>query len=341
VNSSLGFTEIFINPLHASLTARIREVQQFWPQFAGSTAEMIKDFEAEEYNLGISKLQDLLTIMGDYLKAVEKNKTSTKLLSADLQTILTTQKNALLASKAALTDRLTALPSLSVDPQININIEGERQELKQSIAAIEKQINQVTYQEDNQTKVLFSLPNIIKYTNLLASISKAENSAAVENLLESYTLPAGSSRIKKVSTFNFAVNAYVGGFFGRSGHEGEGFTNTYGLTAPIGFSLSTGFKEAGSLSLFTGIFDIGGTIRYKLDNDGKYQQNISLTGIVSPSVHLVYGFPWYLPLSIGAGCQWISPTTTSSNKIELKPTFNAFIAVDIPLFNLAGSKSIK
>ena len=67
-------------------------------------------------------------------------------------------------------------------------------------------------------------------------------------------------------------------------------------------------------------------------------KNINFAGLVSPGVQLVYGFPWYLPLSVGAGYQWTTPTTSASDQIHLMPHFNAFIAVDIPLFNLFVSR---
>ena len=137
-----------------------------------------------------------------------------------------------------------------------------------------------------------------------------------------------------MSSFNIAVNAYVGGFGGRKKDMGQGFTNTYGLTAPIGLSFSNGWGKGGSGSIFLGVFDIGGVIRYKLNNEGQYEQNVTLAGIVSPSVHFVYGFPFYLPVSLGFGCQWISPSTSETDKIDLKPTFNAFLTIDIPIFNL-------
>lgn len=341
INDALGLTDIYINPANVNVTTRIREIRQVWPGFTASVSDMIRDFHEGEYNLGIAKLEEVLTIISKYLNSVEQDKAAANALSTSFQATLAAQRVTLVASKTVLVTRITTLPAAGANAEVNTNIEAERQELTRAIAKLDEEIKQIDYQNSNRKMVLFNLAKIIKYMNLLAAVTKAENSKAVEKLLESYALPAGSSRIKKVSRFNTAVNAYVGAFFGRSGEEGEGFTNNYGLAAPIGFTVSRGLNKGGSFSLFAGVFDIGGTIRYKLDNQGKYQQDISLAGIVSPSIHLVYGFPWFLPLSIGGGWQWISPTTSASNKIDLKGTFNAFIAVDIPLFNLAGGKVVK
>jgi len=301
---------------------------------------MVKDFQQEEYSLGLSKLTEVLETVSDYLEQTKKNRALTNTLSNELSSALSIQKASLNAEKTKLENRIKALPApIEGEVLLNANIDAERQELLGILKEINTKLDQIGYQEQKKKTVIFKLAKVIEYVNLLAAITKAENSAAVESLLETYALPAGSSRIKKVSSFNIAVNAYVGGFFGRStkDDQGEGFTNTYGLTAPIGFTISTGFNKIGSLSLFAGVFDIGGTIKYKLDNQGKYQQDVSLAGIVSPSLHIVYGFPFFLPLSAGVGCQWVSPVASTSNKIDLKPGFNAFVAVDIPLFNLTKS----
>jgi hypothetical protein len=338
VNKGLGLAEIFIDPSHSSAGDRLKEIRDYWPAFTSGIITMTKDFKEEEYSLGISKLAEILRTVSDYLDEVQRDKTLAGNLSSDLGAALAVRKARLDSAKGLLETRIIALPKPTGAPLLDANIEGERQELLTSLHEIETELKQIKFEDGNRKSVIFRLSRVIEYIDLLAAITKAENSEAVESLLESYALPAGSSRIKKIAAFNIAVNAYVGGFFGRPKNQGEGFTNTYGFTAPIGFSFSTGFRKAGSLSLFANILDIGGAIRYKLDNQGKYQQDISLAGIVSPGVHAVFGFPWFIPVSAGLGCQWVSPVTSNSNKIELKAGFNAFVAVDIPLFNLKVKK---
>lgn len=337
VSGLLDLMTIYKDPAMPAFNTRMEEIAEYFPQFTSSITVMIKNFSEEEYNLGISKLEEVLTIVSKYLETVENNKADADALTATVSVSLTAEKAALNAQVAAI-DVLVAAITVNVNPVIELDNESLRQEYRLRKEALQKKIKHVEAQQKNPGEVVFKLSKVIKYVNLLAAISKAENSAVVEELLETYALPAGSSRVKKVTPFNIAVNGYVGGFFGRSGVSGTGFSNRYGLTAPVGFSISTGFNKAGSLSLFLGAFDIGGTIRYKLDNQGKYQQDISLAGIVSPSVHAIYGLPWYLPLSAGIGCQWVSPVSGDADQINLKPSFNAFIAVDIPLFNLTRSK---
>ncbi len=201
------------------------------------------------------------------------------------------------------------------------------------------QHSQLSWQSKNSSDLLFKLSQVLDYINLLAAISQAQNSAAVETLLESEALPAGSSRIKKVTAVNIAVNAYVGGF-ARTGDNSSGFTNTYGLTAPIGFTFSHGWDKGGSISIFAGVFDIGGIIRYKLDNQGAYQQDVSLAGILSPSLHVAYGFFSWLPLTIGAGWQWVSPGDDNLGCYCLKTPFQCFSRSGHPIIQFAICKKI-
>jgi len=338
IGTLLQLSELYLSSPKPGAATRIREINQFLPDFTDASIGMVKNFYEEEYNLGIAKLERVLTIVLDYLEKSEAKKDEATQLHQDFTTGLHAQKVLLENEKRTLQARIAALNLNEPDVQLRTANRSEKQELEKRITILDLSLSQVEHQLKKNSKALYNLPKVIRYINLLAAITKAENSAAVEALLETYALPAGSSRIKKVSSFNVAVNAYVGGFFLRSNTLGEGFTNTYGLTAPIGITISKGWQRWGSLSLFAGVFDIGGTIRYKLDNNGKYQQDISLAGIVSPGVHVAYGFPWYVPLSLGIGSQWLSPTSTVSNKINLQPSFNMFIGVDIPLFNLTGIK---
>lgn len=336
VSGILDMVTLFQDP--ASPTAvRIGEIRDYLPQFTNSVSAMIKNISEEEYNLAISSFEQTLTVLSDYLKAIEKNKASASNLKHSVEVNIDAEILVIDGQIQAIDGNITNLGTGGV-PQIQVERDARRQEYLRKKAQLEEKKEQLASQRRKIKSVVFKLSEVIKYVNLLAAITKAENSEAVEKLLETYALPAGSSRIKKVTSFNIAVNSYVGGFFGRSGIAESGFTNHYGFTTPIGFTFSTGFKKAGSASLFLSVFDIGGTVRYKLNNQGKYEQNISIAGIISPGVHVVYGFPFYLPVSAGVGFQWISPVTENTNKVHLKSSFNAFIGVDIPLFNLTRSK---
>ncbi len=333
---------------------RIQEIQTYWPDFTNEVITMTQDFQQQQWSLGIQNLGKLLQTVSDYLDAVNNEKDQRKTLKNDLGTASAAAQTTLNPLITQYQTELDALNSILPAPvgQAAADVQARRQEVQKLLSALQSQQAQNTYAQKNESDMLFKLSKILQYVDLLVSISSAQNSQAVETLLESAALPAGSSRIKKVTAFNIAFNAYVGGFYrgtakvtatsgGTSTPAVTGFANTYGFTAPIGFAISTGLGktgEVGSASLLLGIFDVGSIIQYKLNNEGAYDQNINLAGLISPSVQLVYGFPFFLPLSIGGGCQWVSPGTSTSGKISLSAHGNLFLGVDIPIFNITAVK---
>lgn len=324
------------NDIPADLKTRVQAISTYWPPFASTAIQLVQHFDQGSYSLGVHDLSQLLSTVSQYLDAQGVAGS----LQNDLQTKLKPTLDSLANIIPAYTTRIntlkTTLSKNDIAADVATDVNAEIQELTQQLNAAQTQQTQVSWESGHAEKALSNFSQFLDYVSLLASISTAPNSQAVENILESEALPAGSSRIKKVTAFNWALNAYVGVFY-RASNTG-GFTNTYGFTAPIGFTFSHGFEKAGSISLLAGVVDIGGIIQYKVNNQGGYDQNVSLAGLISPSVHLVYGFPWYLPISFGIGYQWVSPVTSNTSSIMLVPHFNAFLGVDIPIFNLKTSK---
>jgi hypothetical protein len=164
----------------------------------------------------------------------------------------------------------------------------------------------------------------------------------VKAAVDAVALPSGSSSIKKDLTFNMALNGYVG-YFARSLDDTEqlyeGFTETHGITAPIGVTISHGLGRGGSLSAFLGILDVGAIVKYKVSDDPNEapKPEIEWGNILSPGIHFVYGAPFYLPVSIGVGQQWL-PRKVEDDKLKFNGGWNVFIAFDIPFINLASSK---
>ena len=315
------------------------EIGTYWTPLTTDAINMVNAFDLKQYDLAIQDLGKLLGTLSKFLDAVKDSKSQSNEVQTVVANDLTTAKSEVSAAIIKVKSTLAALPSAdpSTSSEIIRNLRSTTQALKDSLNTLQSKEDNLQAQLDEGDNSIYNLGTILKYAGLLASISQAQNGQQVEELLESTALPAGSSRIKKVTDFNIAVNAYVGGFT-RGGMSGAGFTNRYGLTAPIGFTFSHGWGEVGSVSLFAGVFDIGNVIQYKLNNQGAYEQNISLAGIVSPSIQLAFGLPWYLPITVGAGWQWTSPVTNTTNNIQLSSHFNAFIGVDIPLFNLVVIK---
>ena len=192
--------------------------------------------------------------------------------------------------------------------------------------------------------------NVFKYGQFFASVATAENGDDVKNAIDAIALPTGGSSIKKDLAFNIAVNGYIG-YFRRHIKADDafisGFTQSYGITAPVGFTFSAGMRKGGSISLFTGILDVGAIAQYQLDTDANSgtttaEPDIEWGNIISPSVSLVYGAPFYLPVSVGIGYQWLANNAKiKDDNYELTPRFNFMIAFDIPVVNIVSVKRSK
>jgi hypothetical protein len=318
---------------------QLASVCTYWPQFSAHSIALTKDISLKNYNLAVNDLSDMLSTLSAYLESIKSDPAAVAALTTELNNRLDVKLNTTTTQITQNTSTLTTLvKSTGGDANVASAITIQVQTLQQSTTELQVQAQSLTLEKSKSKEMLLNLSKMLSYIDLLASISQAGNSQEVETILESYALPAGSSRVKKESAFNISVNAYVGAFARSSNSSGSGFTNEYGVTAPIGFDFSWGYQNAGSLSLFAGLADLGSVIRYKLNNDGKYEQNINFAGLVSPSVHLVYGFGGYVPLAVGLGCQFTSPVTSDSSSISLQPHLNAFLTVDIPLFNLSVKK---
>jgi hypothetical protein len=198
------------------------------------------------------------------------------------------------------------------------------------------------------------IPGILKYGNFMASVVKAESPEDIQNAIEATALPAGSSSIKKNSAFNISLNAYIGGYFGKSNintNDIDGSNSKVGVTAPVGIAFSLGlghFKNGssiGALSLYGTLIDVGAIAGYRLNNDSTaLEQKITLGDIFTPGGYLVYGiglpfrFLSYVPLSVGYGWQYGSKLFIKENgKIAISNSSrwrsNWFVAIDIPLAN--------
>jgi hypothetical protein len=214
-----------------------------------------------------------------------------------------------------------------------------------------KKLNE-TKKIENREKTDSIIFLISQYGSFMASIVQAKSSDEVEAAIEAVALPTGSSRIKRESSFNVSLNAYCGFY---AGHEEIKFSlkespliNSYGLTAPIGFSINWGSnrflwmpcKRPGhfSHSIFISTFDIGAISSFRfVDDTTKTLSKIELKDIISPGIFYSLGIA-KTPLSINIGYQ-ISPflREVSSSSNTFKASYSRFsisLCVDIPILNL-------
>jgi hypothetical protein len=182
---------------------------------------------------------------------------------------------------------------------------------------------------------------LVKYGAFAANIVQSGTPAEAESAIEAIALPAGSAAIKKQSSFNIALNAYLGGFWGNEylAQKAMGkWAPISGVYAPVGITFSKGLGKGGSISALLNVIDIGAIASYRLQDDSTAKlPDVTLQNIFAPGVGVIYGLPRW-PVSIGYTYQ-LGPevrTINASTVTSAQPNkrWQFFLGVDIPLFNL-------
>ena len=199
------------------------------------------------------------------------------------------------------------------------------------------------------------LLKISQYGLFMANMANAESPEEISSILDNATLPVGSSSIKKNSRCNIAIQSYIGPFIqGGEIENNTAWSSRFGVTAPIGIAFSKGLNhKCGSISLFLPLLDLGAIVDYQLKSETNTTPDgtdtttvhkdykVELGQIFSPGAYLVYGLPWRLPLSFGIGGQYgpgLGTIDDNNGPVINNPgwRWNAFLAVDIPLFNIVN-----
>jgi hypothetical protein len=197
--------------------------------------------------------------------------------------------------------------------------------------------------------VEYTQSRLAKYGSFMATVSTAKTSDEVAKAIDAAALPLGSSRIKRETAFNVAVNAYVGPYIGYEkirGVDSSEKINAYGITAPIGFSVSRGRsilffpskKHRASSSIFFSLIDLGALTAFRFTNDSAEKvPTIELKDIFSPGIFYSHGFG-KTPISLNIGYQ-AGPLLrrVSGDENEFSKSYTRLsisLLVDIPVFNL-------
>lgn len=209
-----------------------------------------------------------------------------------------------------------------------------------------------------------SIATMLKYANFVASIAEANSPEEVENAIELFALPPGSSRMKKQpGRFSVALNAYTGLAGGNELLDGAKSPKTFGaITAPVGLSLSWGLgrdivskttgdkmrKSMGSLGLFIPLIDVGAVTAFRFqDSTSQNLPELTWENILSPGLYLVYDVPGKWPIAFGVGGQagpGLRKVLVDGNEINRSAVrYGAFVTVDIPFtyFYLGKGKEKK
>jgi hypothetical protein len=223
----------------------------------------------------------------------------------------------------------------------------------------------------------YAVQLIRKLAGFLNDVSLTTDSKELAKVVESYALPAGSYKRKRNSWYSFDLNAFAGMYLGRETIPNKSISPAvvYGISAPIGFSLSRTrgkmlysttvdqsfmlnpsqlkFKKRNifELSKYTttltlSIVDIGAIVSYRFTNptDSAITQQLKWEQFISPGVHLAWGIP-STPLVVQAGYVYtpqlrkFSTTIPEDKERQYNATrFYLGIFYDLPLFNLHETK---
>ena len=210
----------------------------------------------------------------------------------------------------------------------------------------------------------------LTYASFMAAMVEADSPEAVKNIIRSAALPAGSSSIKKYSSYNISVQSYLGLFynFDHDKSISQAWNNQWGVSAPVGVSVNFGLGQngGGALGFMVSILDVGAIVDYELRNNEttttvmddmgnvtstttetsstELDYKIELGQIFAPGFYATYSFPRRIPLTLAIGTQYgpglaqIDDSSGVSNTIVNQPKwrFNAFLAFDIPIFTLVN-----
>lgn len=186
---------------------------------------------------------------------------------------------------------------------------------------------------------------ILFFGSFIAAVVEATDPSELAALIETYSLPPGSSARKKHSDWSLSLNSYVGFFYGLEKLEtDEERAGVYGVNAPLGLALSKGFQQGGSLSLYGSVLDLGGIVAYRFNDENTSDlPEITLANLFAPGLYVVYGLGQNIPLSLGAGYQWgpqirgVNVGTqggTSLELVESQGRINVFLGLDLHLLHL-------
>ena len=207
---------------------------------------------------------------------------------------------------------------------------------------------------------------LLKYGSFASNVCLSKDPQEVKDAIKSFALPAGSSSIKKHTSFNISLNSYVGFAYGNNKPSQSSYTtksvsgndsvvylnehNSLSVYAPVGVAFNWGIcwrqKDPGSVSVYLTLLDIGSIVSYRFIEDTGNISNkfkVSLSNIFAPGANLAIGIP-NVPISIGGGFQWVptlqrDPKSNEFYNLDHSAVrFQVFAAVDLPLLNLHTSR---
>lgn len=184
-----------------------------------------------------------------------------------------------------------------------------------------------------------------RYGGFMAGVAAAESPREIAAVIEAAALPPGSSRNKRIYSFNLELNAYFGAAAGREFLLGDlpaGLDRrqgTAGLFVPIGLAITQRIipNTQWSATLFLPFIDIGAVTAYRSGENAAAIPDVTFANILAPGAHLMINLP-NSPFFIGYGWQY------GPNEREIgTENYSAYrqlftFGIDVPIFSFARKR---
>ncbi|PRD46089.1 hypothetical protein [Sphingobacterium haloxyli] len=195
---------------------------------------------------------------------------------------------------------------------------------------------------DIYPEIFISDSESFRLLSFLIDLTMVKDGGEVQDLIQAAVLPIGSAAIKRANKISVTINGYVGATIGAEGLKGADIKSTglnYGLTAPIGFTLSfKNMAKKGSWSIFASVLDIGSLVNQNLSDEVSTDTDVRFEQFLAPGLGLFYNVG-KSPFTLGVHGTY-NPAKREYNSVDQHSRhidtwrFNASVLVDIPFFNL-------
>jgi hypothetical protein len=222
-----------------------------------------------------------------------------------------------------------------------------------SVIEIANYVEQKKYVEAGSIVINYILvkkqlkPDELRKINFFLQLANIKDEKSFENFMISYAAPIGSSSLKRNASCNLSLNGYVGINFGnewiRNSTTGTNNNSTYfGVTAPIGLTLSFLPSDCGTWSATLHLIDLGSLVNARLKGDSTNYSNLRFDQFFSPGIGIGYNFKG-TPVTVMANGNWLfnlrdiqykdsKAIITETNKNVFR--MNLSILIDIPFITL-------
>lgn len=195
-----------------------------------------------------------------------------------------------------------------------------------------------TYSNNGKNDLSKLADFLIKKGVFIAQMADAKSGDEVAAVLEAYAAPLGSWRDKIKSPSVVAIDSYIG--LGRYFQSDYG--NKYGVSTPIGLSLSFSLGKKVAFTALGSIIDLGPLTAYRFQNDDLGTAKIYLKEILAPGLHGMLLIPICdcAPLTLNVGYQQftlLNQVGLTINDVYIEKNYGwvAGISYNVPLYTLS------